>query len=88
MIYYGSCNLPGLRTITFILQIHFISSVLSVRSLKMLVYLLCDPVSAAVSFLLKLESYQHCNFNVAVISDLFIFLRYELHIFMHITLRY
>jgi len=75
------------QLVILILQIPFNSAVLPFRSLKILVYLLCDPASAALSFLLKLESYQWCNFNVAVISDLFIFLWYELHIFMHITLK-
>lgn len=81
---YGSCNLPALKTISYFDSVDsFDSAVFLVRSLEILIYLLCDPVSATFSFLLKLESYQHCTLHATMVIC-FIFLQYELHACIHI----
>lgn len=70
MTCYGSCNLPALEMIRYF-EFSFDSAVLLARPIKILIYLLCDPVSAVFSFLLKLESCQHCNFDKSVLRVLF-----------------
>jgi len=52
-------------------EFSFDFAVLLASSIEMLIYLLCDPVSAVFSFLLKLESCQHCNFHKIVMRVLF-----------------
>lgn len=81
---YGSCILPALKMISYFDSADsFDSAVFLVRSLKILIYLLCDPVSATFSFLLKLESYQHRKLHATMVIC-FIFLQYELHACIHI----
>lgn len=70
MTCYSSCNLPALEVICYF-EFSFDSAVSLARSLKILTYLLSNPVSAVFSFLLKLESCQHCNFDNTVMYDLF-----------------
>lgn len=70
MTCYSSCNLPALGMIRYF-EFSFDAAVLLARSIKILIYLLCDPVSAVFGFLLKLETCLHCNFDKTVMRALF-----------------
>lgn len=68
MTHYCSCNLPALEMINYF-EFSFDSALLAI-SIKILITLLCEPVSPVFSFLLKLESCQHCNCDKTVMCVL------------------